>query len=174
MDSTRPEVVLERANRVVLRRFGLPVYATVLFAILELRSGRLDYCSAGHPPALLRRERGGIEALDLPNLPLGALEVVRYRADWTTLAPGDQLLLYTDGLVEARRGTDLFGEDRLRRAFRAFRDPVRDLPTALLALAEHHAGGELMDDIAILTVALQPSDLRPPCEEPLVVEGEKA
>lgn len=170
MESTSPEVVLEKANRVFLRRYGLPMYATVVFAVLGMRSGRLDYCSAGHPPPMLRRQQGSVALLELTNLPVGVLDDISYRADWVTLQPGEQLLLYSDGVIEARRGSGVFGDERLRRAFRAVDARVQDVPDALFRLVDHYAQGKLLDDLAMLSVALQPIDPQLPAGEPLPAE----
>ncbi len=153
-EDERPDRVLRKANRALLKRYGLPVYATVCLTLLDLRTGDLQYSSAAHPAPLLRREDGSLVELSLPHLPLGAFEDVEYRLGRLTLNPCDQLLLYTDGLIEARRDGELFGEARLIRAFQASDVGVEALPEALFGLAERHARGDLLDDVAILAVAL--------------------
>ena len=71
----------------------------------------------------------------------------------TTLEPGDALLLYTDGVVEGRRGGDFFGEERLSALLRTLRD--RDAPAIageIAAAAVDHQGGTPADDIAVVVV----------------------
>jgi serine phosphatase RsbU (regulator of sigma subunit) len=100
-----PEDALERLNHLVDR--PAQEMATVLVARFRPSSGALRWASAGHLPALLRRADGSSLFLEGGrSVPLGALAHVAFEADETTLAPGDTLMLFTDGLVE-RRGVPL-------------------------------------------------------------------
>ena len=74
----------------------------------------LDYINAGHNNPILRRSNGTIERLDIGGLPLGILLEAKYEWSTVTLAPGDWLVIFTDGLVEAvNRNDEEYGEARL-------------------------------------------------------------
>jgi serine phosphatase RsbU (regulator of sigma subunit) len=70
------------------------------------------------------------------------------------LRPGDLLLLYTDGVVDARRNGDFFGQERLRRLLGERVGSVRRLPTHILDEVLEFSGGTLSDDVALLAVSL--------------------
>ncbi len=89
-------------------------FTTVFCAILDRSSGAVCYSCAGHLPAIVARANGGTELLDdARGVPLATTDVARPEAG-TMLAPGDTVLLYTDGLVERRRCCLDDGIDRAR------------------------------------------------------------
>ncbi len=90
-----------------------PLFVTLFFAALEPVTGELVYVNAGHEPPRLLRAAGGNLSL-MPTGPLvGMLQGATYRAEVACLAPGDRLVLYTDGIVDARSSTgEEFGDGR--------------------------------------------------------------
>ncbi len=98
----RPAEVMTMVNRAVVQRLNLQQYATMFVGVLDLRSGVLTYCSAGHPPGLIVRKGGGVAELDSRSLPVGAFPGTAYRAGTAHLGAGDSVFLYTDGVSEAR------------------------------------------------------------------------
>ena len=92
------------------------MFATAWIGILDTRTMTLQYTNAGHNyPVLLRKGRPCELVTEVHGLFLGGMEFTQYRQDEIRLAPGDRLLLYTDGVVEAHNRTDeLYGEDRLQ------------------------------------------------------------
>ncbi|MFI9245040.1 PP2C family protein-serine/threonine phosphatase [Streptomyces sp. NPDC053086] len=119
-----PVSALTTLNRVLHARYagsGDPRYCTAVFGTLEAdpATGQVavHLASGGHPPALVMRADGTAAYLPTPGgLLVGILPDARFTTAATTLAPGDTLLLYTDGLTEARTGEDrttLFGDDGL-------------------------------------------------------------
>ena len=128
---------------------------SVFYALLDPATGQLEYVSAGHPFPFLRRADGSVEELGQGGLPLGIREPLPYRPGTTTLAPGDLLVLYTDGLVEATdpRGTEAFGYERLRALTASGGEP-QALHDGILAAFDAHVGGEpLLDDLTLVVVA---------------------
>lgn len=89
---------------------------TLFFAELDIRARQLLYINAGHPPALLLRQRGDCEALSSGGPPLGPLEAPHYLEGLVHLGAGDVLAIYTDGITEAVHAADEeYGPDRLSR-----------------------------------------------------------
>ena len=91
------------------------MFVTAWMGILDLKTGYMQFANAGHNPPLLKRADGSFEYLRTrAGFVLAGMEGVRYRACELTLAPGDRLFLYTDGVPEATDSDNkLYGEDRL-------------------------------------------------------------
>ncbi len=147
------ERVMSLANKVLGRQTGFTGFTTVFLGLLDVHSGEVGFCAAGHPPAVLRRTDGTIVSLSTGSLPLGAFSDSVYRIGTEVLAPGDLLLLYTDGLLEARRDGELFGEQRVEDVVRANADGVRPLMRDLLRRVTEFTGGDLRDDLALLALS---------------------
>ncbi|WP_037895914.1 PP2C family protein-serine/threonine phosphatase [Streptomyces sp. NRRL S-920] len=163
-----PAVALATLNSVLHDRYtagGDPRYCTAIFGVIEPGEGRttIRLASGGHPPALVVRGEGRADYLPTPGgLLVGALPDASFSTAETTLGPGDTILLYTDGLTEARAGRSresMFGDDALR-AF--FADPASASPAAssagevvasLTELLEGFGEG-LDDDTALLALGV--------------------
>jgi phosphoserine phosphatase RsbU/P len=100
-DGLPPDEICARLSRLLYRRTPPEKYATAFLGVLEPATGRLRYTNAGHNPPLVLRAAGTAEELGSTGVPLGLLAQAPYRAGETVLGPGDVLVLYTDGLVEA-------------------------------------------------------------------------
>ena len=154
---TRPSLILA-VNRALLDwltadpRFLTAIYATVW----PIATGvSVQISSAGHPLALVRRADGRVREFGLPGTLLGLLPVPELADSRGLLRPGDSLVLFTDGITEARdpAGRDLFGEDRLRDVIAG----LDDLPAAAMAEAIRQAtlaftGGPTRDDAVVLVL----------------------
>ncbi len=92
------------------------MFATAWIGVLDLRTMTLQYTNAGHNyPVLLRKDQPCEMIKDRHGLFLAGMEFTRYKQSEITLAPGDRILLYTDGVVEAHnRVKELYGEERLQ------------------------------------------------------------
>ncbi|WP_369197967.1 PP2C family protein-serine/threonine phosphatase [Streptomyces djakartensis] len=158
-----PASALATLNAVLHERYtagGDPRYCTCIFGIAEPGgpdgSVTVRIASGGHPSALVLRAGGGAEFLPTPGgLLVGVLPRAPIGSAETVLAPGDTMVLYTDGLTEARLGPgrdDLYGEDALR-AFAAEQAPAspRELISALTELLRSFGDG-LDDDTALLAL----------------------
>lgn len=90
-------------------------FMTFFYSILDTREGRLTYANAGHLyPFVYRRETGTVETLEQASYPLGVRPTLRVRPRETLLAPGDVLVFYSDGIIEATSGAgEEFGFERL-------------------------------------------------------------
>lgn len=100
------------------------MFVTAWMAFLDLRTGVLKFANAGHNPPLLRRKDGNYEYLvSRAGFVLGGMEGIAYKEQEITLAPGDELFLYTDGVPEATDNNKLlFGDDRLYASVNRYRD----------------------------------------------------
>jgi len=111
-----PAQVLAKANPLVTADSGdSAMFVTVFYAELEPATGRLIYANAGHNPALVLRAEGKVEELIRTGIPLGVLPACAFLERELILEPGEEVLLYTDGVTEAPdpKGTE-FGLARLR------------------------------------------------------------
>jgi phosphoserine phosphatase RsbU/P len=112
--------------------------------------------SGGHPPPLVVRADGSVEEMACRGPLLGVFPTGTFVSDRTTLAPGDLLVLYTDGVTEARRGREEFGEDRLRDLLASLAGRTADAVVGAVEEAVvSFQSGVARDDIAVL--ALGPS-----------------
>ncbi len=103
-----------KANAFLADNNAGQLFATVLYAAYDPRSGALEYCNCGHLPGLIRRPGGVVETLPVGGLPVGLFEPMKMSVHKAQLRPGDLFLLYTDGVTEAEDPETLqFGEDRL-------------------------------------------------------------
>lgn len=107
--------LVARLNRLTCANsLGGQRFTTAFLAEFDPSSRRLDYINAGHNAPVLRRHTGGVEHLEAAGPPLGVFAETEYEASTLTLAPGDRLVIFTDGVVEATNEADEeFGEQRL-------------------------------------------------------------
>jgi serine phosphatase RsbU (regulator of sigma subunit)/anti-sigma regulatory factor (Ser/Thr protein kinase) len=109
-----PAKVLERANEILLPEMPARMFVTCLYMVLEPSTGRVEFANAGHNLPYVRTADGVIE-LRATGMPLGLLAGMDYPEHEAVLAPGESVLLYSDGLVEAHGPAgDMFGFPKLR------------------------------------------------------------
>ena len=146
----RPAAVLDVVNGALRKR---PLLAPVTMLCGALRGSTVTLAVGGHPLPLLRRGAGPCEKVGIPGLLLGAVPDYPKAQELTlVLAPGDSLLLYTDGVTDTPGPAGRFGEERLRAAV----DAAPQEPTALLAAVsaalDAYASGGALDDRAMLVL----------------------
>jgi sigma-B regulation protein RsbU (phosphoserine phosphatase) len=127
---------------------------SAFYALLDTATGEMEYVCAGHPFPLLRHQGGRIEELGCGGYPLGLRDPVPMTRGTATVAPGDLLLLYTDGLPEAldAQGGDAFGYERVRATLQLGGTP-RQVHDTLLNSFDAHVGGEpLRDDLTLVVI----------------------
>jgi serine phosphatase RsbU (regulator of sigma subunit) len=151
--SLRPDKVMRRTNRLLVGR-ELPGFVTLFLGMLDRVSGELRYASAGHPVALLRRGCGAIEELQSRSAPLGVYDDAGWQPHAVELEADDVLLLYTDGVLEARREGELFGDKRLAGILARRDVPLDRLPHTVVDEVLDFSGGVLRDDVAVLALQL--------------------
>ena len=147
----RPHLVLRETNRLMTEK-RLPGFTTAFLGFLDTGNGSLIYSSAGHPPPLLAAN-SHVSHLESVGSPLGVFPNARYHDSQMQVPENGLLLLYTDGLTEARSRDDFFGERRLQTALsRARNRPIEAVPSMLLEEALLFSAGRLEDDVALLAV----------------------
>ena len=140
-----PGEVLARVNDVLVPDAHQGMFITLVYAVLDLKTGELVYANAGHnPPLLLRNRSLTIEQLEKSGMALGVLDGNQMDERTVQLEPGDYLVFYTDGVTEAFSPEgDMYGDERLEATIRGEADWVMDLK------AEATAGtaGEMLEAI---------------------------
>ena len=149
----RTHEVLRRTNTLLIEK-ELPGYVTLFLGILDTETGELRYSSAGHPDMLVRRASAEIEHLGAGSSPLGIYADAVWKPSAVELQADDLLVLFTDGVIEARHDGELFGEKRLETLVKSKRIPAERLPDVILDQVLAFSEGMLQDDLAILTLRL--------------------
>ncbi|MHB0975737.1 MAG: SpoIIE family protein phosphatase [Candidatus Aquicultorales bacterium] len=161
LENHEPHSVLERANKVISEQTGPETFITAVYFDIDVRKGTVGYAVAGHPSPLLYSKRmDKVVRLGGRGMPLGALLEEFFSGMQATLSEGDKLVVFTDGLTEARRDSELFSEDRIIEAVYELKHlPVGELVDRLAEKAVDFSGGNLTDDLAIVAVELKPRRL---------------
>jgi sigma-B regulation protein RsbU (phosphoserine phosphatase) len=130
-------------------------FVTAFYAIYDPRARSLRYASAGHNPPRIRRGDGAVEALEAArDLPLGVLGDTEYAEASASLRAGESLVLYTDGITEARnREGQLFGEFRLDRAIERTAGPSDRVVAGILDEVGRFTRDRAAEDDRTLVVA---------------------
>ena len=147
-----PNDFLAAANEVVLGEIGAGKFITLLYLTVDPETGELACASAGHPPPRLLEPGKAPEPVQVAGLALGIEGGQSYETARLRHEPGAIAVLYTDGLPEARREGELYGESRLNAALLAHAElPAQELAEALVEDCRSFAG-ELGDDLAVVVL----------------------
>lgn len=148
-----PGSVLYHLNNALVKELPEDRFATLVYAILDPEAGTCAISLAGHPTPLIYRGRTGeIQAVEATGTILGAFADQNFGHVTIELQPGDAFLAYTDGLLEARRGDELYGRARLEESFKA-RAASPDGPKLARAVYEDaRAFGRITDDTVVLSL----------------------
>jgi sigma-B regulation protein RsbU (phosphoserine phosphatase) len=142
-----PETVLNNLDEAFpFERFES--YFSIVCMTVDVDRGRLTYSNAGHPPPLLLRKGGGLEVLDFRGPVIGYGAGGGFRQQEIALAPGDQVFLYTDGILETRsRSGQAFGKERFHRLLsRSAGLPLDDLVNSVFDQGRAFLDGAMPDD----------------------------
>lgn len=147
-----PERFLRSVNQLLYDNTAEGDYATLFFAEYNDDTRKLRYASCGHPPALLLRRNTGLERLGATCTVVGLFERWDCALEERQLAPGDAVLLYTDGVTEALNGEgEEFGEERLLEAARQHSElSPPELLSAVADQARRFSPDEQTDDITLI------------------------
>jgi sigma-B regulation protein RsbU (phosphoserine phosphatase) len=154
--------LMDKVNRLVYEASASNRYATFFFAAYDAKTGRLDCVNAGHnPPVLLRCGTNGkaeVLRLEADGPVVGLLPLAPYTEQSVTLAPGDLLLLYTDGISEAMTHEDEeWGDERMIASAQLCRDKTADaaMKDLFRDVDAFTAGAPQHDDMTVLVLKLE-------------------
>lgn len=152
MESMPPDLVLERANGIIARNITEDRFITCMYVIIDPVTGELEYSCAGHPGLL--RKGNVIQELKTPGVPLGIIDPYKYSSSKITMETGDLLMLYTDGVTEARNpGGDEFDLSGLKAFLGHYKqeNAAEDLLEKVIEFADR---AEQHDDITAVAVKM--------------------
>lgn len=156
-----PAEVLEHVNRVLLKQSRGEIFLTLIYGILDFRTGEFRFSAAGQPPPYLGSlKQGGAFLKEPRGIMLGVMESATYLDGVAHLDPGDTLTFYTDGVTEAEnRGGEFFTEKRLRSVLETVSGPSVEqlVKEVLLSVETFTQGLEQADDITLLAVRFRPA-----------------
>jgi phosphoserine phosphatase RsbU/P len=150
-----PDIVARRLNEQLLSELKGERYLTIALGFLDLRTGAVQIVQAGHPNPLLLRAAGGIEPLGAGGMPIGLFADARFEAFSLQLAPGDRILLYSDGLTDCPGpdGSPLDEEGLVEVCRRSAALSGKGMLAAIAQALERHRGGrDFPDDVSALLV----------------------
>jgi sigma-B regulation protein RsbU (phosphoserine phosphatase) len=155
-ENALPSSVCGSVNRLLCRNMASGRFATFCYARIDAAGRRIVYSNAGHNPPLLIRRGGSFERLSEGGMVLGIFTEIRYDQAELSLAAGDRLLFYTDGITEARNPAgDEYEEDKLAAVAVATRAlPVEEMKDAILADVNGFTGGHFEDDATLIVVGI--------------------
>jgi sigma-B regulation protein RsbU (phosphoserine phosphatase) len=157
-NTVSPAVITAGLNHALCCENDAFMFVTMFVGVLDLSSGMLTYCNAGHNPAVIIGANGECRFMSAtPNLPIGIEESMVYSEQSEQLSPSDALLLYTDGLTEAeRRDHEQYGENRMLSALASCSSNSAQVIIDKLGISvnEFIDGAEASDDLTLMCIRL--------------------
>jgi serine phosphatase RsbU (regulator of sigma subunit) len=151
-EHSEPSDFLAHANEVVVGEIAVGKFITMAYITVD-PGGEVLCASAGHPEPRLVHPDGTVTGIECGGLALGIDGAQTYDQVRAALPPGGAVVLYTDGVIESRRGRDLFGMERMDEVLATHASqPAQVLADELLAACRSYAGGDLPDDCAIVVI----------------------
>jgi len=154
-EAVEPQALCHQVNRILCGNIAEGRFISFFYSVLDAPTGVMTYTNAGHYLPMLVRADGTVERLGAGGPVLGVLSDAEYEQAHVGIGPGDRLVMFTDGLTEARSAADEeFGEERLLDAAVAHR--ACSAPALQARLADSVAtftGGRLQDDATLIVLA---------------------
>jgi serine phosphatase RsbU (regulator of sigma subunit) len=148
-----PGDFLQSANEVVVGEIAPGKFITLVYMLIDGGKGEVAAAGAGHPPPRIVAADGSVTGLEARGLVLGIEPNQHYEEVRATLDVDGAVVLYTDGVIEARRDSELYGVERLDRVLSERRDlSANELARVVLDDCRAFARGELADDCAVVVV----------------------
>jgi serine phosphatase RsbU (regulator of sigma subunit) len=152
-EHSEPSDFLQSANDVVVGEIAPGKFITMVYVVIDPRSGEVAVAGAGHPAPRLISSEGRVTSLEARGLVLGVELGQHYEDVHAHLDRGDAVVLYTDGVLEARRDGEQYGPERLDAVLSARASLAPEaLAQAVLDDCRAFAEGELADDCAVVVV----------------------
>jgi PAS domain S-box-containing protein len=175
-DSVR---ILSTLNEALYRESAQESFCTAVYVAIDVSDDLVDIelTCAGHPLPLVLRESGDLESVGRPGTLLGAVPRLSLAPQRIQLEPGDALVAFTDGVLEARSEEGVFGEERLRDLLGTLlRANARDMAERVARHAIDFQAGTPRDDLAVLVARRRADEAPPPAvrgrEEPQAIESD--
>lgn len=159
IQDAEPSVLAARLNQLMCANLPAGRFVTFFYALLDAPSGKMRYVNGGHNAPILSRQDGSVVRLSEGGPALGMFASPRYEQGEVTLAPGDRLLLFTDGITEAAdpHGQE-FGEERLVNLLVGERGSGAEaLKQRILGEIAGFCDGRFQDDATLVALAVMPS-----------------
>jgi phosphoserine phosphatase RsbU/P len=173
---SEPARVLSTMNRAVGESGQDDIFVTLIYAVLDASKRQLVVANAGHMPAIVRRKNeGDVIILDkISGLPLGVLPDPEYTSETFDLEPGDSVLLFTDGLVEAMDpGQKMYGMQKLESVVKhGSSEAVGLLDRTVRDMQKHVAEAAQFDDTTIVCFGFDEIQIESPAEDTVVTSGD--
>ena len=179
-----PARIMQAINEVSCQGNESNIFVTMFVGVLDLPTGRLRYCDAGHDAPIVLEERrregerreGGMRTVDCaPHLPVGVFEDVKYGLQETQLKPDSTLFLYTDGLTEAKdAGRKQFGLKRVEEVLRADCpiQPRQLIETITRQVHQFVGDAQQSDDLTMLAIHYTPKHFESILTETLLIKND--
>jgi sigma-B regulation protein RsbU (phosphoserine phosphatase) len=152
----KPEDIINSLNNSLSDGNESNMFCTAFLGILDLKTGNLLYCNAGHNAPLLIEANGNVSAMDVkPNLPLGLFTDFPYEGQQTTISKNTMLYLFTDGVNEAEnKDMEQYSDERLVTFLKSKSDsePKDIIDSTLIEVQRHADGANQSDDITVMCI----------------------
>lgn len=158
-----PKEVVENINHSLSETNEANMFVTLFVGILNLASGRLDYCNAGHNPPVIITGQQMAFMKTIVNIPVGVFDGYSYQSSFCELQRGDSIFLYTDGVTEAQNTTNqLYGEEKLLLELKESgqKTPQECVFDIVKSVTDFEEGGEPHDDVTILAMRYSAPELK--------------
>lgn len=158
--SEQPAEILSQVNQGLVRSSHDSLFVTLFVGVLNLKDGKVSYANAGHvPPLLISGSSARIIPVN-PDIPVGTWEEYQYQQEEFDLKPGNQLVLYTDGVTECENQDGMLGIDPVLRVLSQNQLPDTDsIVESITRLVFAYAGtGIPTDDVTVLAIGLDSHD----------------
>lgn len=159
-----PSRIMTLLNNTVIKDNDSCMFVTMFVGVLDIRSGHLSYCNAGHNPPVLMNQAEAVTIQSHENIPVGVIGDFEYEENSINLQPGQSLFLYTDGLTEAENGDKkLYGEDRMLSTLSACdgETPQTKIECVEKSVDEFAGGVDQSDDLTMLCIRLLDTESGP-------------
>jgi sigma-B regulation protein RsbU (phosphoserine phosphatase) len=146
---------IERSNKLMHRSTDVEKFATLFYGVLKVRDHEITFVNAGHEAPLVFRLDGEVSRLETGGLALGVIDNFPYKQDSISLARGDVMVVYSDGVTDATNESDEpFGLERLTAVVRERTgEPAAVIVESIIGSVEKHRGtAAQLDDITVVVV----------------------
>lgn len=172
-----PAHIMQSVNEASCKGNDSNIFVTMFIGVLDLPTGNLRYCDAGHDSPLII-ENGNVRMEEFePHLPIGVFEDTKYEIQETVLAPNSTLFLYTDGLTEAKKGyKQYFGIERVKEVLAKCAE--KDLtPSQILEIVteevhQYVGDAEQSDDLTMLAIHYTPHQFESKLADTLSIKND--